>query len=662
MRQAEPEDLKQFYSLSDTQTNPDGTVVTFTKASLNEKNKMVSQVWGIGVDGKNLRQLTQGEGGNGMARWSPDGTKIAFVSGRDKPAAQVFVLPMSGGEAQKLTNFPEGSIREYAWSPDGKSIAVAFRPTHPDRTAEAKKKREEAGLSTPPWELDSIWYRLDGDGFFGNQRFGLYIVNVADGTHSEIFTGGDADFFSFDWLPDSTGLAVRAPADKQSLLKLSNDVVSIISIKGKSKKLAGLPKGRKGMVAVSPDGKKVAWTGNENQSDVWGTRNEKVWVAGIDGSGCKCLSGGDDHCYEASSLTDTGGGGNPVLKWTPDSRALRVLVGWHGSSQIGELNASTGKLTLLTKGTQLVGPGNLDAKGECQPYAVATPSSLNEVAVLRAGKSKTLTDFSKTVFSGYALVAPEEVWIDSTDGTKLHAWVMRPTNKKGKLPVVIEVHGGPHTQYGTGYFHEFQCLVAQGYVVVFSNPRGSKGYGEAWCSAIERDWGGKDWEDIESLTKWVKSQPWADAQRIGIMGGSYGGFMTNWAVGHSKAYKAAITDRCVSNWVSMAGNSDFPLARDDYFGGHAWGDLQQIKEMWRQSPLAYFDKVTTPMLVIHSEGDFRCNVEQGEQVFHALQSQGVPSRFVRYPIETSHGMSRNGPADLRIHRLKEILAWWKKHL
>ncbi len=256
---------------------------------------------------------------------------------------------------------------------------------------------------------------------------------------------------------------------------------------------------------------------------------------------------------------------------------------------------------------------------------------------------------------------PVETWIDSTDGGKVHAWVLQPDGK-GPHPSVLQVHGGPHAQYGWTFFHEMQLLAASGYVVVYSNPRGSKGYGEKFCGAIKADWGNKDWEDVQAVTAWMQAQPFVNSKRLGIMGGSYGGYMTNWAIGHCKAYKAAITDRCVSNLVSMAGSSDFPLNPNAYFGGVAWGDIDDIKPLWRQSPIAYFKGVSTPTLVIHSEGDLRCNIEQSEQVFHALQMQNVPSRFVRYPKETSHGMSRGGPVDLRIHRLGEILGWWKTHL
>ncbi|MFW5697560.1 MAG: alpha/beta hydrolase family protein, partial [Fimbriimonadaceae bacterium] len=174
--------------------------------------------------------------------------------------------------------------------------------------------------------------------------------------------------------------------------------------------------------------------------------------------------------------------------------------------------------------------------------------------------------------------------------------------------------------------------------------------------------GDKDWDDIETVTRWMQHQPYIHPVRIGVMGGSYGGYMTNWAVGHSDAYRAAITDRCVSNMVSFAGNSDFVGNRSKYFGGNQFGPLENIEPLWKQSPMSAFDKVDTPMLIIHSEGDLRCNIEQSEQVFVALKTQGIDARFVRYPSSTSHGMSRGGPADLRIHRLREIIDWWDRYL
>jgi dipeptidyl aminopeptidase/acylaminoacyl peptidase len=195
--------------------------------------------------------------------------------------------------------------------------------------------------------------------------------------------------------------------------------------------------------------------------------------------------------------------------------------------------------------------------------------------------------------------------------------------------------------------------------VFFSNPRGSKGYGEAHCDAITRDWGNKDWLDVQAVIKLMEETPYVDSKRMGVMGGSYGGYMTNWVIGHTNKFAAAITDRCVSNLVSKAGTSDYPGLPDKMFGGNSW---DRPEERWRMSPIKYFGNVKTPTMVIHSEGDLRCNIEQGEQVYAVLKMRGVPTRFVRYPSSTSHGMSRMGPPDLRIHRLRMILSWWEKYL
>jgi dipeptidyl aminopeptidase/acylaminoacyl peptidase len=239
-------------------------------------------------------------------------------------------------------------------------------------------------------------------------------------------------------------------------------------------------------------------------------------------------------------------------------------------------------------------------------------------------------------------------------------WVLRPPGAGDKkTPAVLEVHGGPHGQYGWGFFHEFQVLAGQGYTVVYSNPRGSKGYGDEHCSAIAGDWGNKDWMDIRAVIDFMRSRPYINKRRMGIMGGSYGGYMTNWAIGHTDEFAGAITDRCVSNMVSMMGSSDIMEPPDGYWEGNFW---DQPETLWKQSPLRYLGAAKTPTLIIHSEGDLRCNVEQAEQVFAVLKHRNIPTRFVRYPQTTSHGMSRMGPPDLRVHRLGQILEWWERWL
>lgn len=662
-----PEDLLRIQFVGDPQISPDGHCVLFIVKTVNDKNKYVTNLHSVDLDGK-LKQWTQGEGGAGHGRWSPDGSLIAFTSGRDKPTGQIFLLPTSGGEARKLTSLPEGSLGEFKWSPNGKWIAFTFREQHPDWTEKAQKEREEKGLSTPPRELDSVWYRLDGDGYFGPQRYALYVVNVETGEHKEIHREPIVGFYSFDWSPDSKELAVARTVNKRPWSDKPNDQIFRVTLDGQAWQLEGLPKGDKGAVAWSPDGKTIAYLGDVSEDDPWGVRNTKLYVVPAGGGEPRCLTDQDDYCLAVGLLGDTREGTEPTPIWTPDSKALYVAIGWHGELQLGFVQVDKGGVQLLTKGRHGISVGNLSKDGERLACTYGTATMLAEAGVYDLSRSKdapeVLTHLNKKFHDEIKLSEPEEVWLDSTDGVQVQTWVMKPIGYKEpkRYPAILEIHGGPHAQYGWTFFHEFQVLAAQGYVVVFSNPRGSKGYGESFCAAIKGDWGNKDWEDVQTVTRWMQHQPYIHPGLMGVMGGSYGGYMTNWVVGHCKDFKAAITDRCVSNMVSMSGSSDFPVNKDAYFKGCAWGDLEQIASLWKQSPIAYFDQVTTPMLIIHSEGDLRCNIEQGEQVFTALQVQGIESRFVRYPASTSHGMSRGGPPDLRLHRLGEIVRWWEKHL
>lgn len=669
-RPIKAEDLLRIEFLGDPQISPDGQHILFAKRLVNiEKNKYVGNLFTVDLDGKVI-QWTQGEGGAGMGRWSPSGDRIAFVSGREEKQAQIFVIPSTGGEARKLTTLPEGSIGEIKWSPDGKTIAFTFRETAAEWTQKAAKEREASGKSIPPRTIDSAWYRLDGDGYFDNQRYAVYVVDTDSGEHRKLYDKCSLGFYSLDWSPDSKELALIHTVNKNLWADPPNDQIFRVTVAdGQAWKLEGLPRGEKNTVKWSPDGKTLAYLGDDSESDPWGIHNTKLFTVPADGGQPTCLSREDDYCLTVMGLSDTKDSyGFAMLEWSPDSKAIYVSVGWHGETQLGFVQVDKGRIEILTKGQHTILASNLSRDGEKVACLWGSATKLNEVAFIDLNdvdhEPRVLTHFNQAFHDEIKLVEPEEMWLESTDGWKVHAWVMKPVDylEPKRYPAVLEIHGGPHAQYGWAFFHEFQLLAAEGYVVVYSNPRGSKGYGEAHCAAIRGAWGDRDWEDIQTVTRWMQHQPYIHPGLLGTMGGSYGGYMTNWIVGHTNEFKAAITDRCVSNLVSMGGNSDFPINRDGYWVGSPWGDLETISTLWKQSPIAYFDKVNTPMLIIHSEGDLRCNIEQSEQVFSALQVRGIDSRFVRYPVTTSHGMSRGGPPDLRLHRLGEIVTWWKKHL
>lgn len=657
-----PEDIKAFIKVSDPQISPDGAQIVFTRCHIDEKLQKISNLWLIGTDKGESRQLSNGNK-DGFARWRPDGQAIAFISGRNKPEQQIYLLSAQGGEALPLTQLPEGVIADLKWSPDGSTIAFRFRATHPDFTAEAQKKREETGASSAPMVIDTLWYRLDGDGYFLDQRFHLYVVDVASGRHRVLFQQGLLGCGDYDWSPDGKSLAVCANLDEQPMLRPWLERLYIVPVSGDGQvvQIPGQQDGSRSSCAWSPKGSSIAYIGRLGCDQAWGDLNQHLLVTDVASGKTVNLTEKTDYCMAASVLSDTGevGGGNNI-QWSNDGKEIFVNTGWHGNRHIGRVNVKSRTFEFCTQGNIQVTMGNLSAKNGLMALICGSDQELDEIYLGRVGKKsitpRLLSLFNRPWLESVELATAVPEWIKAADGTLVQMWVMKPCNWQAtrKYPAVLQIHGGPHCLYGNAFFHEFQVLAARGYVVFFSNPRGSKGYGEAHTSAIHGDWGNKDWLDLQAVIAHIKGRRYVDTARMAVVGGSYGGYMTNWVIAHTDQFAAAVTDRCVSNMLSMMGSSDFVTPPDHYWDGCVW---DRPEKLWQQSPIRLFGNVTTPTLVIHSEGDLRCNVEQGEQVFAALQVRGVPSRLVRYPRTTSHGMSRSGPTDLRIHRLHQILNW-----
>lgn len=695
VRLVRPEDLLRLVSVADTQISPDGHQVAFVHKSVGAKNARETALWiASAIGAARARALTEGPR-DSMPRWSPDGASIAFVRAKAKTTPQIMLARMPawnsgrGGRrssarnrtlpgARALTRLPEGSISALEWSPDGTRLAFKWRETLEQFTKAAADARKKSGASTPPLVVEDPWYRLDGDGYFGAARYRLYVLEVRGARAPRaVFASTSVDDFSFDWSPDGRTIAVVANRDPRALFHPERTGIHLVDPGGRapSREITGLPAGPKDMPRWSPDGTRLAWAGRRGRTTMYDAANVELWTAEITGAlrgagrprarRVRSLTHSNDHCLMVGTLSDTADASfAPWFRWSADGESLLLRVGWHGAGRVASVSARGGAIEVHTDGSADLMPLSMSTDGHRVACIRSSPTEPPEVAVVEvsghAFDVSRRTALNASYLRSRRLVDAKETWVRS-GSARVHAWVMHPPSgapdRRGAA--ILQVHGGPHAQYGVAFFHEFQVLAAAGYTVVFSNPRGSKGYGARFCGAIRGAWGGNDWKDVQSVTSFMRRLPGVDPRRLAIAGGSYGGYMTNWAIAHSRAYRAAVTDRCVSNLVSMCGSSDFPEVPDLYWPGVSWDRPEKI---WRMSPIAHFRNVRTPTLIVHSEGDLRCNIEQAEQVHAALCAQGVPCRFVRYPKETSHGMSRVGPADLRLHRLHENLAWWARHL
>lgn len=671
-RVTRPVAIDDFYKIqlvSDPQVAPDGSRIAFVVKRIDrDKNKYRSAVYVVPTAGGEPRRYTNDEVNSSHPRWSPDGQQIAFLSDRQEPKSQIFLIPADGGEASPLTKLEtEGGIEEFCWSPDGSKIAFLFRETPADQRKEAVEERQKKGLSTPVRHHTRLWYRLDAAGYFDGSYPQVWVADAATG-ESKPLTSGPYACHHLTWSPDSQTIAFLSDRRDDYDIALPDEGIWTVPASGGDLTRLTAPPGDKSGLTWSPDGASLAYAGNPSADDPWGTNNERLFVLPASGSDtARDLTGHTELSLGHLTLSDSHevGGGAPI-QWSADGTSLLFLAGYQGNTSLyrvpfSGLENPTGDAILLQGHGEV---GDFHA-GKRLAFSYATATALHELFLLHREMGQNtagqLTHLNTGLLAEWDVQTPEPIAVTNNAGGQVPGWLLKPHGFKpgDTYPLVVYVHGGPHAQYGNTFFHELQWLASEGFVVLYTNPRGSKGYGEAHTKAIIGDWGGPDFDDIMTATDYAVSLDFVDAKRTAIMGGSYGGFMTAWAVGHTDRYTCAIADRLVANLQSMAGTSDFPWRHGDYFKGNAWSDPT---DLWRHSPLTYAGNIVTPLLLIHSDGDLRCPAGQAEELFSALRIQRKTVEYLRFPAESSHGLSRNGPPDLRLQRLEANRDWLKRWL
>ena len=656
------EDLYEFKILSSCELSPDGKTVAYSVNRVEKKTEeKYCNVWITDVRSSRTFQFTHGEHIDCNPVWSPDGKYIAFVSNRkDEDQFQLYIIPFRGGEAHPVTEL-KGLFGGLVWSPDSKKIMFQFQKTD-KHIIEMEKDEEAKKLGIVERHVKRVFFKEDGCGYNPEERWHIWTTGLNSLKSKQITKDNRFEEGFPVWSPDGKEIAFLSNRTDDPDMKPYDEGVFTIPASGGEIKQLKTPRGMKMFLSYSPDGKNIAYYGADGVDRWWFDMN--LWKIQLSKKG-KTINLTKDYDFNIDSLTcaDMSDAEMTPPVWSNDSSQIYFQVSKLGRVKLKKLDVSTKKIVDLIDEEAVVGKFSLDESENHLAYYRGTQFDPTQIWIMnmKTGSKKQLTDLNKKLFLQLRSCTIEEVWIKSRDKTDIQGWILKPPGfkKDKKYPSILQIHGGPHMQFGFHYMQEFFYLASKGYVVYYCNPRGSDGYGEEFKKSIENKTGTVDYTDVMDWANYVCKKPYIDKKRRGVTGGSYGGFMTNWIIGKTDEFKAAVTQRSVSNNVSFWGSSDFNWSFQCEYGDKTpWEDHDSY---WNQSPMKYMGNAKTPTLVIHSEHDYRCDIEQGEQVFVALKYLGVDTEMIRYPDE-SHGLSRIGRTDRRISRLKHIARWFDKYL
>ncbi len=681
-----PEDLTQFKILGEVQISPDARSVYYDVSYIErEKNVYQGEIWQLEL-GQNYqpRKITGGLGRDSTPRLSPDGKKLAFLSDRNGGKKQLYLLELDKpGEARSLTGFQAG-VNTAIWSPDNRHLVVlAETPDDMEKaknwpkpeSIEARREREtreqeEKRINGKTVTFDRVKMRSDGRRTLlpKDAHTQLWLID-SDSQKDEPrqLTSGPFNVGSPAFSPDGQKLVFSSTRDQHQLdFSCISDLwlIELFADKSEPQKLTE-SKGPAYNPAFSPDGSKIAYIGHTNPKDGSFLEIPRLWVLELGGQG-RCLTATFDYPVANLLNTDVRVSSETALNWSADNSEVFFAACHKASLQLFRVaaNGQGAPRPFNSAGQQTYNYSFAHQAGQ-MVYAATSPLDPGDVYIqdLKGGAAKQITFLNLDWLNKdkLYLAEPETILVPSKDGSvEIEGWLLKPPgfDASKKYPLILQVHGGPHTAYGHSFYLEFQILAAQGNLVLFTNPRGSVSYGYEFTAAIHNDWGHHDFDDVMAVIDYLIERGYVDPARLGITGGSYGGYMTNWAITQTDRFRAALTDRCVSNLMTMYTLSDISFGFvESEFEGNIWTNPR----IWERSPMAHANKAKTPLLMLHSESDFRCPIEQAEEFFFALKRNNCEVELIRTPAE-DHNLSRGGSPDHRLTRLHLISDWFGKKL
>ncbi len=691
-------DLYKFTWIADPQISPDGRAVAFVRVTVNEKeNRYETSLFAVSTSRPDAPRRLTSNIRDTSPRWSPDGKHLAFIRSIEKDGqalpGQIYLLPVDGGEARPLTDLPRGASGP-EWAPDGKTIAFTsttasedLKQTASERGSPVDVRRgsdatevQVAGVGprdqlkeAPTSDVTVITravYRANGNPTYvdDERHTHIWTVAVSDDPASKAeptpITEGAFDERGLEWAPDGSKIYFTSTRVVEAYYQPNDsDVYSVPATGGPITKVASID-GTIAEVSASPDGRRIAFVGALHGSPVRSYSQPDLWVADVvPGSTPKNLTAG----YDA----DVGGGiggdqaaprgenRKPIL-WSRDGASLIVVSAEHGSANLKRVVMATGTIDPLTEGAHDVMAYSATPDVTKIAATISTQTNIGDIAVLDVAAAPArparITGVNEDLFKEIVQSEPEEFWYTSFDGKRIEGWMLKPPDfdASRKHPLILEIHGGPHAAYGNTYTHEFQWMAAKGYVVVFTNPRGSTSYGQDFGNLIQYHYPGDDYKDLMAGVDEVLKRGYVDATRLGVTGGSGGGLLTNWTITQTTRFKAAVAQRDIADWYGFWFTADFTLFQPTWFRKAPWEDPQDFAA---RSPITHVANVTTPLMLVLGDADYRTPpADGGEMMFRALKYRKIPTVMVRFPRE-NHELSRSGEPRHRVERLRHIVAW-----
>ncbi len=647
LRAVTPDDIHNIAWLSDAQVSPDGTRIAFVITRLDRDDDAYrSAIWLARTDGSvEPRQLTAGTKRDTAPRWSPDGRELAFLSERGEAKAQLFLLPTGGGEARQLTSLPLGA-GPAVWAPDGRRIAFSAKTGTPPDPDPKKAK--------PYRRITTLKYRMNGEGFTYDRRPHIFVVDTAEGSQPRQATHGEHNDTAPAWSPDGAEIAfVSARHDEEDYDSIT-DIFAVTVATGWVRKITAT-KGNAIAPAFSPDGTQVACLYRTEYP-----ANPHVAVVPATGGTPIFLDPAFDRTTGAASPTSE----SQPPRWLPDGNLL-VAAEDRGTTSLFTVRPGE-PVQWLAPSRRVITSYSVSANANIIAFTATTPGQPVELFVLHrtSGMEIQLTKMNASWLGEVSVARADRFVLPRADGLELDYWVMKPQSMEPgrQYPVLLSIHGGPFTQYGEQFFDEFQVYTGAGYGVVFCNPRGSSGQDTPFSRAVVGHMGEPDYEDVMACFEAaLERMPWADTSRLGIIGGSYGGFMTSWVIAKDHRFAAAVSERAVNDWYGMQGTSDIASTFNVQYLGDDARIHDNLEAVLRQSPLTHARDITTPVLVLHSEDDLRVPISQGEQFYAALKLMRKDVEMVRFPDE-NHELSRNGRPSHRVDRFNVIIEYFDRKM